>query len=87
MMYTKGFRDVPEITTPSVNDGIEHAWHLYVIQLNLERLRVGRDQIIEELKQHGIGTSVHFIPLHLHPYYRTLPHCDSEKLFSSQCCI
>jgi perosamine synthetase len=41
-----------------------------VIQLNLERLSIGRSDFIELLKKHGIGTSVHFIPLHLHPYYR-----------------
>lgn len=47
-----------------------HAWHLYVIRLVLDRLRVDRGQVIDELKALGIGTSVHFIPLHLHPYYR-----------------
>ncbi len=46
-----------------------HAWHLYVLRLHLERLAVDRGQVIEELKRLGIGTSVHFIPLHLHPYY------------------
>ena len=49
---------------------VEHAWHLYVIQLELERLRIGRNEMIDLLKKQGIGTSVHFIPLHLHPYYR-----------------
>jgi perosamine synthetase len=48
---------------------MEHAWHLYVIQLDLERLRIGRNEMIDLLKKQGIGTSVHFIPLHLHPYY------------------
>jgi len=47
-----------------------HAWHLYVIRVNQHRLRIGRDQVIEELKTRGIGTSVHFIPLHLHPLYQ-----------------
>ena len=49
---------------------MEHAWHLYVIQLKLERLRIARREFIEALKKEGIGTSVHFIPLHLHPLYR-----------------
>ena len=70
MLYTDAFKDVPEIITPHVNEDIEHAWHLYVIQLDLNRLRIGRDEMIDLLKQEGIGTSVHFIPLHLHPYYR-----------------
>jgi perosamine synthetase len=69
MLYHDAFRDVPEIIVPHVNEGIEHAWHLYVIQLDLKRLRIGRDEMIDLLKQEGIGTSVHFIPLHLHPYY------------------
>jgi dTDP-4-amino-4,6-dideoxygalactose transaminase len=47
-----------------------HAWHLYVIRLALDRLRVARGEVIDGLKDLGIGTSVHFIPLHLHPYYR-----------------
>jgi len=48
----------------------QHAWHLYAIQLNTVALRINRDQVIEELKQRGIGTSVHFIPLHLHSLYQ-----------------
>jgi perosamine synthetase len=47
-----------------------HTWHLYIIRLALDRLRLDRGQVIDGLKALGIGTSVHFIPLHLHPYYR-----------------
>jgi dTDP-4-amino-4,6-dideoxygalactose transaminase len=47
-----------------------HAWHLYVIRINPDCLRIGRDQVIEELNSRGIGTSVHFIPLHLHSLYQ-----------------
>ena len=69
-LYDEGFRDVPEIRRPTVVDDIQHAWHLYVIQIDSTRLRIGRNEIIETLKRQGIGCSVHFIPLHLHPYYR-----------------
>ena len=69
-LYNEGFKEIPEITVPYVAEDVEHAWHLYVIQLNLERLRIGRNEMIDLLKKQGIGTSVHFIPLHLHPYYR-----------------
>jgi dTDP-4-amino-4,6-dideoxygalactose transaminase len=69
-LYNEGFQDVPAIITPSVAPEAQHAWHLYMIQLDLERLRIGRNEFIALLKQEGIGTSVHFIPLHLHPYYR-----------------
>lgn len=81
MRYNEAFKDMPEVLVPQVRGGIDHAWHLYVIQLDLERLRIGRDEIIELLKQRGIGTSVHFIPLHLHPYYRNNNMCSSSKNF------
>lgn len=59
------------IETPAgpATDGV-HAWHLYVIKLKLENLAIDRRAFAEELKRHNIGCSVHFIPLHLHPYYR-----------------
>ena len=69
-LYDAGFSDVPEIRRPAVRDDVQHAWHLYVIQLDLDRLRIGRDEFIEALKKENIGTSVHFIPLHLHPFYK-----------------
>jgi len=69
-MYDQAFDQIPEIQTPITNAGVRHAWHLYVIQLNLERLTLNRAQFIESLRAENIGTSVHFIPVHLHPYYR-----------------
>jgi dTDP-4-amino-4,6-dideoxygalactose transaminase len=68
--YNDGLKDVPEVSVPYVAPEVQHAWHLYVIQLNLEMLRISRNEFIELLKKENIGTSVHFIPLHLHPYYR-----------------
>jgi dTDP-4-amino-4,6-dideoxygalactose transaminase len=59
------------IETPLDAEDGSHAWHLYVIRLHLDRSRVDRGDVINQLKTLGIGTSVHFIPLHLHPYYRT----------------
>lgn len=49
-----------------------HAWHLFVVRLHLDALRVDRAGVIAALRERGIGTSVHFIPLHLHPLYRKL---------------
>jgi dTDP-4-amino-4,6-dideoxygalactose transaminase len=54
----------------AVRPEVEHAWHLYVVRVRPEMLTIDRDRFIEELGERGIGTSVHFIPLHLHPYYR-----------------
>jgi dTDP-4-amino-4,6-dideoxygalactose transaminase len=68
--YDKAFSQYPYFEIPCRLPDIEHAWQLYVLRLNLETLRIDRDQFIEELKERNIGTSVHFIPIHLHPYYR-----------------
>jgi len=69
-LYDEGFKDLPEIKTPVCLPENQHAWHLYVIQLGLEQLRIDRNEFIQALKKKKVGTSVHFIPLHLHPYYR-----------------
>jgi len=68
--YDEAFGAMPEIQVPARVPQAEHAWHLYVIQLDLDRLRIGRAEFIEALRKRNIGTSVHFIPLHLHSYYR-----------------
>jgi dTDP-4-amino-4,6-dideoxygalactose transaminase len=68
--YNVGFSELDELQLPSVRPEVEHGWHLYVIRLNLGRLKISRNQFIEELKSRKIGTSVHFIPIHLHPYFR-----------------
>jgi dTDP-4-amino-4,6-dideoxygalactose transaminase len=61
---------VPEIITPIERRGTTHAWHLYVIRLRAGALDIDRAHFIEEMRRRGIGTSVHFIPIHHHPYYR-----------------
>ncbi|MCA1585243.1 MAG: DegT/DnrJ/EryC1/StrS aminotransferase family protein [Acidobacteria bacterium] len=68
--YDDAFKDLGELELPVRRSDRQHAWHLYVIQLNLERLRIDRDQFLVSLKDHHVGASVHFIPLHQHPYYR-----------------
>jgi perosamine synthetase len=69
--YSEAFRSRPELQVPvEAPAGGRHAWHLYMLRLNLDRLTVDRSAFIDELKARGIGASVHFIPLHLHPYYR-----------------
>lgn len=68
--YNVAFQDIPELELPVERKEVESAWHLYVVRLNLDRLAIDRARFIEELKARQIGTSVHFIPIHLHPYYR-----------------
>ncbi len=68
-MYDEAFSDLPIIRPPHAAPGDIHAWHLYVIQL-ADGAKVGRDIFIERLFDKGIGCSVHYIPLHLQPYWR-----------------
>ncbi len=69
-VYNQAFRGMREVVTPVVRPEVDHSWHLYPIRLVLEQLRVGRSEFIAMMRERNIGTSVHFIPLHLHPYYR-----------------
>ena len=68
--YTQAFAGLPGIQMPTVRDDFEHGWHLYVIQVDPARLTIGRDEFIRQLMARKIGVSVHFIPLHVQPYYR-----------------
>lgn len=69
--YTKALAGHGAFDLPTVRPEVEHAWHLYPIRLRTNLLTIDRDQFIEELKARKIGTSVHFIPIHVHSYYRT----------------
>jgi dTDP-4-amino-4,6-dideoxygalactose transaminase len=68
--YTEAFSRLEELTLPASRPEVEHAWHLYVLRLSPGALRITREQFIEEMRERRIGTSVHFIPVHTHPYYR-----------------
>src|SRR5207249_7478934 len=69
-LYTEAFAGQDALEVPVERSDVEHAWHLYVLRLREEALRIDRNVFIDELKQRNIGTSVHFIPIHVHPYYR-----------------
>jgi len=68
--YSSAFQSIESLQIPLVPPERESSWHLYVLRLNLDQLRIDRNQFIRELTDRGIGTSVHFIPLHLQPVYR-----------------
>jgi len=68
--YHKLFADSDLLKIPAVNDFDGHAWHLYVIQLELGKITIGRDEFIRQMGEAGIGTSVHFVPLCDHPFYK-----------------
>ena len=76
--YSEAFAGLEEIAVPTEDPDVTSAWHLYAIRLNLERLKITRSQFIEELKKRNIGSSVHFIPLHIQPYYRDRYHYSPE---------
>jgi dTDP-4-amino-4,6-dideoxygalactose transaminase len=78
--YHAGFESMPQAQTPIERENVRSAWHLYVLRLNLDQLSIDRAQFIEALKARNIGASVHFIPIHIHPYYRDKYGYESESL-------
>jgi dTDP-4-amino-4,6-dideoxygalactose transaminase len=90
--YTAAFSEIAELQVPPEREYVQHAWHLYSIRLNQDRINLSRNEFIEELKARKIGTSVHFIPIHLHPYYKDkygfqpedfpVAFCEYQRMFS-----
>ena len=69
--YTEAFQGDDAFELPVERPDVEHAWHLYVLRFRPGALQIGRDRVIEELAARNIGTGVHYVPVHMHPYYRT----------------
>jgi dTDP-4-amino-4,6-dideoxygalactose transaminase len=86
--YSEALRAEPALQVPYEEPGIEHAWHLYILRMHPEQLRIGRAQFVELLRERGVGTSVHCIPLHtMHFYqerygYRTGDFPVTENVYS-----
>ncbi len=78
-LYNRLFSDVPEVEVPVPPKGTTSAWHLYALRLNTSELSITRDAFINELKARRIGTSVHFIPIPLHPYYAHMPGLEPSS--------
>ena len=70
LRYDKALAKLPSIEPLAVRDDVSHAYHLYVIQLDLTQLRIARAEVFSALRAKGIGVNVHYIPVHLHPFYR-----------------
>lgn len=68
--FDAAFCDLPEATPLTRLPQREHAYHLYVLQLHLDRLRATRQEIFTALRAEGIHVNVHYAPVHLHPFYR-----------------
>lgn len=75
--YNAAFAEIPGVIAPEVRQDVRPAWHLYPIRLKLDLLRGKRDEIFRALRAENIGVNVHYIPVHLHPYYRD---CFGHKL-------
>jgi dTDP-4-amino-4,6-dideoxygalactose transaminase len=71
-LYNDAFRGIPGIETPPDSEDARHSWHLYALRLDPDRLDIGRDEFIEALGGKGVGASVHFIPIPMHPAYADL---------------
>jgi perosamine synthetase len=69
--YTTALQGIEGITTPIVESEIDSGWHLYPIRLNAEHAPEYRDNVFRALRAENIGVNVHYIPVHLHPYYKT----------------
>ncbi len=69
-LYQRYLGDLEEIILPATRPDVRHVWHLYPIRVVADRLEIDRSEFIEALRERGIGTSVHFIPVHKHPWYR-----------------
>ncbi|MBV8124189.1 MAG: DegT/DnrJ/EryC1/StrS family aminotransferase, partial [Paucibacter sp.] len=81
--YHAAFADLPLILPPRAPEGDTHSWHLYVLRL-ADGARVTRDEFIERMFAAGIGCSVHYIPLHLQPYWRDRYELKPERFPHSQ---
>jgi len=68
--YNGAFKNIPWLTTPYEREGVFSAFHLYVVKIDFEKIGKSRGQVMEQLKAKGVGTQVHYIPVHLQPYYR-----------------
>lgn len=70
-MYMDTFKDEPLLTLPSsIEKNTRHAMHLFAVLINLEKIKIGRNEFVDKLIKENIGSGVHFSPVHLHPYYR-----------------
>lgn len=70
--YFRAFADLGEVDLPADPSDRVHAWHLFPVRLRLDRLTIDRNEFVQRLSERGIGSGVHWRPLHLHPYYEAL---------------
>ena len=79
-IYDKAFSNLNSCLLPKIQDNIEHAYHLYPLQLNFEKLSLNKSILFQEMNHIGINLQVHYIPIHLHPF--TVENLDIKKVIS-----
>ncbi|SHH83231.1 UDP-4-amino-4,6-dideoxy-N-acetyl-beta-L-altrosamine transaminase [Clostridium grantii] len=84
--YNEAFNEIDEIVTPFEEEFSNSGWHIYVIKLNLDKLKCSRKEIFEVLIAENIGVNLHYLPVYLHPYYKKLGYekglCpEAERLY------
>lgn len=82
--YNAAFSPCAAFITPTSRSHVQNAWHLYVLRLRSEQFSISRNQFIEEMNARRIGTSVHFIPIHVHSFYRNKYHLSPDDFPSAQ---
>lgn len=68
--YNKAFKNLKNVVIPYEEDGIDSTFHLYVLKIDFEKIGKARSEVMDKLKKKNIGTQVHYIPVHLQPYYQ-----------------
>ncbi len=85
--YDEAFREVPAVKPLAVRGDVCHAYHLYVVRLELEALTADRAAIFRALRAEGIGVNVHYLPVHLHPYYQNKLRHETRRLPCGRGCL
>jgi len=75
-LYREALEGVDSLLAPASHATVRHSWHMYVIQLQLNELKISRDEFSLRLEEEGVANSVHYLPLHLHKYYREAFGCQ-----------
>lgn len=78
-LYNELLADIEEVELPADRSDCRHSWHLYGLRLNLNKLEIGRDEFIGALKKEGVGASVHFIPIQLHPFFAKFANLPQNR--------
>jgi dTDP-4-amino-4,6-dideoxygalactose transaminase len=78
-LYRELLSDLEEVEVPCEDSHGRSSWHLYLLRLRLDKVSIDREQFIQQMREKGVGTSVHFIPIPLHPLYQRYPQLSASS--------